>query len=190
MSTTASKPLMNRQQKILCFTQLPLFVIAVIYTFSPKNFLPDAQVARVSVFLSAALAVGVSVWAASHVRRGTLDPQSVWKSYGRTRKCLLVIGMPLLLWGVNHLSFAYALPRLWTMIHSEPRVISYEVSRYRGGGRYSCTYQIQSDQLDPLYFELCVPKTFWNQLPDQPFVATFRVDQSSLGMTFEETWVE
>lgn len=178
---------MNRHQKILCGILLPPIILAVPLIFGPKNFCPSPEVAKISVYLSAVFAAAVSLWAGRLLYTGKINPDPQWYSIGRAKKCLVFIGCPLLLWSLYHSAIGYTIPRMWTMLDSETRTVKYQVTKYLGGGRYSCSYQLENDHLDRLYFEICVPRDFWDRLPDQPFVATFKVKQSSLGMTFEGT---
>jgi|TARA_R110002072_G_scaffold290376_2_gene458024 hypothetical protein len=178
---------MNRHQKILCVILLPPIILAVPQIFGPKNFCPDPEVATIALYLSAFVAFAVSLWTGYLWHTGKINPAPQWYSLGRAKKYLAFISCPLLLWSVLHLSFGYTIPRIWTMLDSETRMVKYEVTKYRGGGRHSCSYQLENDHLDRLYFEICVPKDFWYRLPDRRFIATFKVEQSSLGMTFEGT---
>lgn len=189
MNTDASASGMNRQQKILCVILLLPFLLTLSQVFGPKNFLPHLEVARASVYVSAALASIVSVWIAWLLRTGKINKDPLWHSHSFGKKCITVVGCPLMLWMIYHTSIGYAGPRIWTVLNSETRTVEYLVTTYRGGGRYSCNYQLESDQLDPVLFEVCVSRELWYQLPDRPFLATFQVEQSALGMTFEKFWV-
>lgn len=166
---------------------LPPIILAVPLIFGPKNFCPSPEVAKISVYLSAVFAAAVSLWAGRLLYTGKINPDPQWYSIGRAKKCLVFIGCPLLHWSLYHSAIGYTIPRMWTMLDSETRTVKYQVTKYLGGGRYSCSYQLENDHLDRLYFEICVPRDFWDRLPDQPFGATFKVRQSSLGMTFEGT---
>lgn len=189
MKRTALKSGMNRHQKVLCVILLPLVILAVPQIFGPKNFCPDPEVATIALYLSAFVTFAVSLWAGFLLHTGKITPDPQWHSLGRGKKCLAFIGCPFLLWIMCHLSFGYTVPRIWTILDSETRTVAYQVTKNRGGGRHSCSYQLENDQLDRMYFEICVPRDFWYRLPDGPFIATFNVDQSPLGMTFKGTGV-
>lgn len=178
---------MNRHQKILCAILLPPIILAVPQIFGPKNFCPAPEIATIALYLSAFVALAVSLWAGYLLHTGKITPAPHWYSLGRAKKCLTFVSCPLLLWSMCHLSFGYTIPRIWTMLDSETRTVKYQVTKYRGGGRHSCSYQLENDHLDRMYFEICVPRDFWYRMPDRPFIATFKVEQSSLGMAFKGT---
>jgi hypothetical protein len=187
MKRASLKSGMNGYQKVLCAILLPLIILAVPHIFGPKNFFPYPTVATVALYLSAFVSLAVCLWAGYLLHTGKITPALQWYSFGRARKCLVVISCPLMLWLMSYLSFGYTIPRIWTMLDSETNTVKYLVTKYRGGGRYSCDYQLESDHLKRIYFEICLPEDFWYRLPDHPFIATFKVEESSLGMTFEGT---
>lgn len=186
MNTDAPIPGLNRQQKFLCATQLILLFLGGVYFFFPKNFLPSRKVESITLLLSAILAVGASIWGAVLFRKGLFGANSEWRRYRLSKKFGMVIAIPFMFGMFNYNALGYTLPRIWTMIHSEPALVTYKVTRIWDTGRNACTYQVGSSELDGINFELCVTKEIWNRLPEHPFVATFKVEQSSLGMTFEE----
>ncbi len=189
MKRTGLKSSMNRHQKVLCAILLPMVILSVPQIFGPKNFCPDLEVAKIALYLSAFITFLVSLWARYLLHTGKITPDPQWHSFGLSKKCLTFIGCPLLLWMMCHLSFGYTIPRIWTMLSSETLTVAYQVTKYRGGGRHSCSYQLENDQLDRMYFQICVPRDFWYRLPDGPFIAMFKVEQSPLGMTFKGSGV-
>lgn len=116
---------------------------------------------------------------------GEQKPNPEWYAYSRKMKYVAILAAPFLVLFFNYVAIGYTLPHLVTRVIGEPDSIEYEVVRDRGGGRYSCKFQLINDDMTVPFVQLCVSEGTWNRLPGIPFTAEFSVQKSSLGMIFK-----
>ncbi|MEA1081013.1 hypothetical protein [Marinobacter qingdaonensis] len=173
------------QQHLLHSILIAIAILGGFPIVGPKNFLPAPWVCTLSLYLSATSVLLFSGWVIYLARTRKINPGHPWHQYSRIKKGLTLVSCPLILWVMLHLAMGYSLPRLWTSLVSEPAIVQYQVTRTLGSGRYSCDHQLSLDKFDSFAFEFCLPEKFWHRLPDAPFIATFKVNSSHLGTTFE-----
>ncbi|BES70045.1 hypothetical protein RE428_10630 [Marinobacter nanhaiticus D15-8W] len=184
MKSTSQRSGENWQQRALLTIVLVVASLTLIHVLGPKSFLPHLWLERLSTYISIGLTVTILLWYTLLLRTGRLKPDAQWYALSRAKKSLAIIGAPLLIWWTFFMSIGYTIPNLWTTLYSESKIIEYEVSLGRGGGRHSCDYQLINERIDRLFFEMCIPKGLWYRLPEHPFLARFTVEYSSVGMKF------
>lgn len=165
-------------------------LLMLVNAFGLRNFLPDPSFQHFSLLIAVGVTVWMAIWLLYGRSVGELKPTAKWYTYSRKKRCVAILAAPFLITLFNYVAIGYTLPHLVTRAMGEPGTVAYEVVRDRGGGRYSCEYQITNDEMKVPFFELCVSEGIWNRLPDIPFRAEFSVKKSSLGTIFKEIRVK
>lgn len=167
---------------------LLLSLLGLLYSVAYNDFVPHSSVEYVSVLVSSVLAIIVfSMQVFAQIRQ----PSPIFARYSFSKKVLVVVFTPFLLFFIFWTILCTSLPRIYTSFLGSDAVKESVLVKRANYGRGSCTYSLifKSDKWSSGYFRKCISEDFYNGLTDSEYEAKLSVKESELGYIVEKVHI-
>lgn len=167
-------------QKIVTNIFFILLVGPAFFVFT-GNFVYTAEVSKLSNYFSLILTVSaVSVLVHLFFKK-KWKPGENWYSQTKIEKTLQIPLILLLIHSLFWINLAISGPHLYTFIFGVSGVKQDTVIKDRNFNRRSCDYELKPKNIDIVFFQYCITRDLYNQLPEGDIKSELIVKQSSLG---------
>lgn len=107
----------------------------------------------------------------------------------RLKKAFALLVLPFLIFGAIWMVVVYALADFYTLAFGGQNNESVLLFKERGGGRYSCQYQLKGESLERVFPDhICISSSAYDALPSYPITATLEGKISILGFHIRDVY--
>lgn len=170
-------------QKVIVTLTVYLMLSAAVYVFAYPDFVPGKSIFWPTLIISVGVSLAIVVFVIRDLKNKTWEVSKRFSNYGRVRKVVACMTLPIFIFLMIWLNFYYIVPRAVTSFSGEESyrldtaVVQKNYGRYRG-----CGYSIKLHATRSFIFKFCTNAIFYKRSPKEAFQVKIHTKESPLGL--------